>query len=316
MKKLVVSLAISTTVLAASTLWLAREVAAERARIPAASPKVAVTVAGPAQQHSPTPPVPKVEVAAESPAASAGAQAAEQRRSKAPRDYAREFLDDIATPEGRARSLAEGRRNLASAYPPRDMERLGLGGKEYDRFLDLKAEVSFDYGEKMARCAVTPGCDAIPTSSAASAEVEQRLRDALGAEKFDRLRSYEDALVERRAVTHMRGQLPDSAYLSDDVAERLIAALSEERRRYQAQNSTDELAPDGFGTTDGMLYYMAQSTPEESLASAEEFARRMHRQATPILDRRQLAEFDQMQRRLLMGLREQLADEASRKTVP
>jgi hypothetical protein len=197
-----------------------------------------------------------------------------------------------------------------------DMERLGFSHEERERFLDLKAEVTFDYGEKMARCKVTPGCEAMPTSLAANSAAEQRLQDSMGAEKLARLELYEDSIVERRTVTRMRGMLPDNAYLADDVAEKLITALAEERRRYQAQNTANEKGPDGFGTTDGMLFYMAQSMPEESLASAEEYAQRMHRQAAPILQRRQLAEFDEMQRRVLMRLREQLADQASRRQEP
>jgi hypothetical protein len=313
MRKLVITLAISTCTLAASTLWLAREAARERAGNPAAPATDIVAVAVPAQQGGPTPRAP-VEITPAPPSAPATAPAAYPPGVKSPREYAREYLESISTPEGRARLLAESRQMLATTYPPPIVERLGLTRADLDRFLDVKSEAMFAFGETMARCQLSPGCDVPSTGSAASAEAGQRVLDVMGAEKVRALESYEDSVTERRVVARLRGQLPDSAYLSDESSERLVAALAGERRRYQSQNSSPESGPSSIGTLDGQLYYMPLTTSDDMLASAEEYAQRLHRQAAAILDARQLSEFDEMQRRVLLRLREQLAENEAQRT--
>jgi hypothetical protein len=110
-------------------------------------------------------------------------------------------------------------------------------------------------------------------------------------------------------VARLRGNLPESAYLSEQSSEKLIFALAAERRRYQAEHSTPQTGPDGFGTLDGMLFYVRGDDTDESLGSAQAYVNRMHALAGPILTTRQLAEFDEMQRRLLESLRLHLAEQ-------
>jgi hypothetical protein len=313
MRKLIAALSISAVTLAASTLWLRGELAEERASrasappvdpisttLPPPSAKSQEAIASPADRTAPTPLPPP---SPSPPPVQTGPPGIEQQRKSS-----REFLDAIASPEVRERMLAEGRRTLLATYQ-RLAESVGLSPAELRDFIDLQANLNMEFGETMARCVLDPGCDSMGMAPLVSAEARQRRAAFLGEERHARFLAYEDSLGERRAVAQLRGNLPESAYLSEQSSERLISALAAERRRYQAEHSTPLTGPDGFGTTDGTIFYVRGDGASESLESAQAYVKRLHAQAGPILSTRQLAEFDEMQRRLLEGLRGHLAEQ-------
>jgi hypothetical protein len=127
----------------------------------------------------------------------------------------------------------------------------------------------------------------------------------LGPDHMDDFTQYQTSLGEREAVIQLRGRLSDANNLRDSQAEQLVAALSDERARYQREAMQRGTSVSGWGTGQlGMLFYAGDSNSiDERLANAAQYSRRLHDRAATVLSPQQLAVFDQMQKELLAAMK-------------
>jgi hypothetical protein len=94
--------------------------------------------------------------------------------------------------------------------------------------------------------------------------------------------------------------LTDSNFLPEAQAEKLIAALAEERERYSQEAQARGAKVTGWGTNLGMLMYTEDSgIPEQYVVEASQYSQRLRARAASILSPAQLAAYAQMQNELL-----------------
>jgi len=118
-----------------------------------------------------------------------------------------------------------------------------------------------------------------------------------GAEAFTQFRT---SISERDSVVQLRGRLPDSSFLPEAQAEKLIGALAEERTRFSQEAAARGSKTIGWGTSLGMLMYTEDSgLPEQYVVEASQYSQRLRTRAAAILTPTQLAAFAQMQDELL-----------------
>jgi len=223
-----VAFALSSLVLAGTTLYLASELFRIRARTEAHA--AARPAAGEATTIAQTPAVPRENASAIAPPdtsaqevrmqpATSGAEAARVSRL-------RDRLDELNDPAARARQVAELR--TAMAVSVKDSLQLAqLQPNEVELLLDHMAESMVRDRQRMAECNLTPGCDP-------QADREKRLRDglhemeqAVGVDVVARM-NHQDAKLR---VAEFNDALPPGAKLSDATVDALATALAEERRR-------------------------------------------------------------------------------------
>jgi hypothetical protein len=207
----------------------------------------------------------------------------------------RALLED---PDKRAEFLRDAR-NSNQRDMPRLAEHLKLTGDEHARLLDLLAQQQLRHEESLYECALDPGCDPMSVLGDRHAQTDRReIEDLLGAETSQRLTDYRDNFQERRIITQLRGELPDSLRLSDVQGEKLVEALGEERRRiareWQQNGGRD---PAGMGSMYGFVSYSGTvQNVEQFVAEAGELQRRQRERAAQILSAGQLEVFTQRQK--------------------
>jgi hypothetical protein len=204
----------------------------------------------------------------------------------------------LEAPDKRAEFLRDSRKG-SQRDMPRLAEYLKLTSDEYGRLLDLLAQQQLRYQESLYECALDPGCDLMPASGYRHAQTDKReLDELLGPEKAQRFADYGDNSQERRIITQMRGELPDSLRLSDVQTEKLIEVLGEERRRIAKewkQNGGHEAAD--VGNMSGYVSYSGTvQDVEQFVAEASELQRRQRERAAQILNAGQLEIFTQKQK--------------------
>ena len=215
------------------------------------------------------------------------------------------LLAQLADPVKRARLLEESRANIRSTYPW-VAERLKLSPAEYERFVDLQARTNLEVREAYARCTIDPDCNLRDVSKQNYEAQSGPLQDLLGPERMKQFEIYQQSLTERETVLNLRAHLPDQAYLSSELTESLITALAEESQQAQSEAAVAGHSLAGFGMSDGWIYYQQQGTPEQQMQSAEAYVKRMTARAAQVLSGEQLRYFTEMQQNLLANLRGQV----------
>jgi hypothetical protein len=311
MRKLVLALGVSTAAFAASTLYFWRELQVERStpQLVASEPAM-VSAKDTPDQPSPAP---------GSSAAMSQPATVPVARNRPDAETARTEAETDA--EARARSLAQMRavfedplkreemmrvsRDGFRGSFPRLAEHLGLTEDQYTRLVNQLAEHQMHWAERRYRCLLEPGCDEMTAMKGIGAERERELTDILGPENYQQFNEYLDNQQERRAVMRLRGELPDTARLSDAQLEKLIAALGDERRRAQQRWEQSGVEFSSQGTASGTLIVSSTAkTVDERIADAQEFQRLQLERAGQILTATQLQAFRQIQEQDLRQLRQ------------
>ena len=178
-------------------------------------------------------------------------------------------------------------------------ERLKLSDSAFEQFVSLLAEEQLQMQEHWARCAVDSACDP-KNQRNPNIDHSQEYQAMLGPEGAEAFTQFRSSIGERDAVLQLRGRLPDSNFLLEAQAEKLIAALTEERERFSQEAAARGAKMTGWGTTLGMLMYSEDSgLPEQYIVEASQYSQRLRSRAAGILTPAQLSAYAQMQDELL-----------------
>jgi hypothetical protein len=316
-------LSVSTATFAMTTAWLA----AELHRRDTLQPTTALDATAAARASEPSPgragPSPRgsdrkapgsgamTEVAATTAAPSGSAPSSGQAaNSPANGDtitdasviYARQLLARHDDSVQRQVLLEETRSGVRRQFT-RLKEQLKLSDAAYEQLVALVAEQNLQAQERWARCAVDPGCDPKKNPAKPLDDRSQELLALLGGEGLDTFNRFQSTLGERDAVAQFRGRLADSEFLPQSQAERLIAALADERERYSTEQTARGASLTALGTNLGMVWYPEDApTIEARLAEATQYSQRLRARAATVLTPAQLAAYVQMQDELLAQL--------------
>jgi hypothetical protein len=322
MRKTVTILSLTTALFATSTLYLAYRLywttaphqgaAAEQpAAEPAPVPSVGALdpearAAAPGAASTPGPAMPAA-AASGVPAAAASvteADAQTDRERAALKGFAQQWLEKFDDSTQRATLLEEHRLRLRRQYSALK-DKLKMDSATFDQLLTLLAEQQLVPQERYFRCVVNPACDlkefqkrGNPTDDRAS-EI-----NALLGENLDEFNKYRDTIGDRDAVALLRGRLGETNALRDEQAEKLIAALNDERAKFQDEAAQSGATLNGWGTELGMLWFQGDSNSlDQRFADAAAYSQRLRDRAATVLSPQQLAVFVQMQDELLAMMR-------------
>jgi hypothetical protein len=312
MNKAVVTLAISTVILATSTAWLAHELYQRDSAAATAATAAARLAASPGASPSPgMDGAPSPDGSAANATLPVIANTAPPSGSAAPAFPGTKDVDaDPAVPFARqllARYddanqrpvLLEEQRSLMRRQYEKLKERLKLGDTEFEQLVSLLAEEQLQMQVNWARCATDPACDPKnPRNN--STDRAQEYQAMLGAEGAEAFAQFRKSIGERDAVIQLRGRLPDNSFLPESQAEKLIVALTEERERFAQESQARGARMSAFGTQLGMLWYTEDSgLPDQYIAEAAQYSQRLRARAASVLTPAQLAAYVQMQEELL-----------------
>jgi len=315
MRKSTLVLSFTTAVFASSTVYLALELqsrdesSANGSTLAAHRPESASSAA--AAATPPAAPVAPGDFTKKPAAAQAGTgasppSAVKESASKgdllsdATASFARQQLARLNDPVQRAALLDDARATVRRQYA-RLRDRLKLSDAAFEQLVTLMAEKTLQAQEIYVRCAAEPDCNAEENFKRHPVDDHsQELLALLGANDFEALTKYQSSLGERDAVAQLRGRLTETNSIRDDQAEALVAALAEERDRYQKETSARGSQLQGWGTTLGMVFYSGDSNSvEQRLTEASQYSQRLRQRASGVLSPGQLAAFNQMQDELL-----------------
>jgi hypothetical protein len=314
MNKPVVVLSISTALLASSTAYLALELH-RRGGTPTTSsaiPIAATVEAGSTPQPQSTgigaairddSPAPTSMTATSTAAPSARDAAAANAKSRDAQGdpaagFARQMVARYDDPNQRPAMLEEQRSIVRRQYA-KLQERLKLSDAEFSELVAVIAEEQLQLQMNWARCAADPACDTRkpPDHSMDRTQDYQALLGSEGVEAFTQFRK---SIVEREAVIQLRGRLPDTSFLPESQAEKLIMALAEERENFSREATARGAKATSWGTNLGLLLYTEDSgLTEQYIAEATQYSQRLRTRAASVLTPAQLAAYVQMQEELL-----------------
>jgi len=330
MRKLIAVLALSTSALAVTSIYLWNELRDARVQVELlshAGDAVAMPLA-PAMhsQHGADPTAIAPTAAPEATVISPidDAKARQKVQEDGFRDSARQKLLQLADATMRAQMLEEwkeGNTHNKAKYA----RYLGLSEADAERLIDVLADQYLAQSEAFARCTLRPPCDYQPVFRETNAAQQLALTDLLGTEKAQRFEHYMYTGVERNMVSSfLRDKIPAASRLSDERAEQLIDALAEERRLVETTIKQRGFEPFVY-PMEGVVFTFQNSMYEpgntdERLKEAADYNRRIHARAKAILTPQQLAGFEQMQEAAIVGvkywLRQQERDRATRTATP
>jgi hypothetical protein len=212
--------------------------------------------------------------------------------------FARQFLARYDDAMQRPVLLEEQRTTIRRQYE-KLKEQLNLGDSAFEQLVTMLAEEQLQGQEGWARCAVDPACD--PKNRHIDyVDRTQDYQAMLGTEDAEAFLQYRKSIGERDAVINLRGRLTDSNFLPEAQAEKLIAALAEEREKFSKEAEARGAQVKGWGTNLGMLMYTEDSgVPEQYIAEATQYSQRLRARASSILTPAQLAAYTQIQNELL-----------------
>lgn len=219
------------------------------------------------------------------------------------------FLEDIADPARRAELLDQMKLTVRAPLP-RVAQHLGLTDDEADRLFTLLAEQQLQAHERQARCVTQPDCNYRGYAPADAERQQQETNALLGSERHEKFKQFQESMSERQAVTALRSNLPDRAFLNDQRAEELVSALYDERTQFQNEAMQRGTGFSGYGTGSGMLYVGDQGSLDERIAAARRYSERLRGRAAQVLTAEQAKIFNQSQDELLASLREMLRNQA------
>jgi hypothetical protein len=332
MRKLIFLLALSTSVLAVTSIYLWTELRGARGQLELlnrASAEAPMSSARVTQaQHGSGSTAPSaLPTAAPVATPSSPIDEAEARQKMYEEDYrdgARRKLAQLSDPAMRAQLLEEWKEaNLPNR--PKYARYLGISEAAAEKLIDVLADQYLAQSEAYARCTLKPPCNYQAVSRETSAAQQQALIDLLGAEKQQRFEQYQYTNVERQMVEHfLRSKIPAASQLSEEQAEQFIAALADERSLVETEIKQRGFEPFVY-PMEGMVFTFQGNVYEpgntgERLKEAADYNRRIHARAKAILTPQQLAAFEQTQEAAIAGiktwLRQQERDLATRTAVP
>jgi hypothetical protein len=237
------------------------------------------------------------QIPATTSAASASSAAVDSRRDVM-LPFARDFLRQYDDLTQRDMLVNSARKSLESQYAGL-RDRLKLDPATFDRLVSLLAEESLEQQATYFRCLTDPACDSTKTPWTRGRGDE--LLALLGPEGHSEFTRYRDAIPEWQSVVQLRGRLSESNYLRDGDAERLRTALTEARERHAEETRLQGGNLSGWGNGTGMLWYTADGTPQQQLASATQFSHAQRQRAAALLNAEQLRVFAQLQDEMLAG---------------
>jgi hypothetical protein len=315
MNKTVVVLSFSTVILATSTAYLAHELFQRDSgeAVAIAAKAGSAPAPGMSPSHS-SPGLPDMgsgdglpahnalPVSRESaPPADAAAPADSKPRSaqtEAVALFARQLLARYDDDNQRPVLLDEHRSVIRGQYE-KLKERLKLSDSDFAQLVTLIAEEQLQMQVSWARCAVDPACD---TKNPPNPNIDrtQEYQAMLGTDGVEAFTEFRKSIGERDAVIQLRGRLPDSSFLPESQAERLIAALTDERERFSQEATARGAKTTGWGTSLGVLWYTEDSgLTEQYIIEATQYSQRLRTRAASVLTPAQLAAYHQMQDELL-----------------
>jgi hypothetical protein len=314
MNKPVVALSISTALLASSTAYLAFELhrrdttlalaaatpvaAAAEPRSSSASSRGADIGAireGASARTSMTPTASVTATARDATTATARSRDAQTELAAG---FARQMVARYDDPNQRPAMLEEQRSTIRRQYE-KLKERLKLSDSEFAQLVTVMAEDQLLAQMNWARCAADPACD---LRKLANQHVDRTLeyQAMLGSEGAEAFTEFSKSIGERDAVSQLRGRLSDNSLLPESQAEKLIAALAEERERFTKEAESRGANAKGWGTNLGVLWYTDDSgVPDQYIAEATQYSQRLRARAASVLTPAQLAAYVQMQEELL-----------------
>lgn len=225
------------------------------------------------------------------------------------------FLEEIADPARRAELLEQTKLSVRGPLP-RVAQHLGITDEEADRLFTLLAEQQLQAHERQARCVTQPDCNYRGFTPADADTQQQEMSALLGPEKLQKFRQFQESASERQTVATLRSNLSDSAFLNEQRAEELVAALHDERTRFQNEAQQRGTGFSGYGTGSGMLYIDDRGTLDERVAAARRYSDRLRERASQVLTPEQAKSFNQMQDELLANLREMLRNQDQQASQP
>jgi hypothetical protein len=225
------------------------------------------------------------------------------------------FLEDVSDPARRAELLNQTKLSVRAPLP-RVAQHLDLTDEEADRMFTLLAEQQLQAHERQARCVTQPDCNYRGYSSADAETQQQEMTSLIGQEKHEKFKQFQESMSERQAVTALRSNLSDRAFLNDQRAEELVSALHDERTQFQNEALQRGTGFSGYGTGSGMLFVGDQGSLDERVAAARRYSERLRERAAQILTAEQAKGFDQMQDELLANLREMLRNQDQQASQP
>lgn len=218
------------------------------------------------------------------------------------------FLEEIADPARRAELLEQTKLSVRAPLP-RVAQHLGLTDEEADLLFTLMAEQQLQAHERQARCVTEPDCNYRGYAPADADRQQQEMNALLGPERHEKFRQFQESMGERQAVSALRSNLSDRAFLNDQRAEELVSALADERTRFQNEALQRGTGFSGYGSGSGMLFVGDQGSLDERVAAARRYSERLRERAAQVLTAEQAKGFNQMQDELLANLREMLRNQ-------
>jgi hypothetical protein len=152
-------------------------------------------------------------------------------------------------------------------------KQIQVSAQEAEALVLLLAEQQLRANARLAECAAEPSCNQMDSATVEARRQREDLVAYLGPEKYQRYEQYTDSLQERREVKQLQSRLPSQDALSEDRAERLIAALADERRETVATAEANGQHVEGVMTVSSTLWGRSArdgATPEARLESATE----------------------------------------------
>ena len=314
MHKLIAILALSTSVLAVTSIYLwielrdARDQMETLREASAATPSSLATQA----QHraDPVASAATSQAAAQADMSTSPGKNAEARQKlieEEYRDSSRRLLTQLSDPAMRAEMVEEWKEaNLPNKA--KYVRYLGISEGDAERLIDVLAEQNFLQSELFARCSLQPRCDFQALSRQSNAAKQLAITDLLGAATQQRFEQYTYTSVERNMVSSfLRDKIPAASQLSDEQAEQLISALADERKVVETEVKQRGLEPFNF-PVEGVAFTFQESVfapgnTSERLKEAAEYNRRIHARAKAMLTSQQLAAFEEMQERAIVSLK-------------
>lgn len=313
MRKLIAFLALSTSALAVTSIYLWTEL--REARDMAASPNRPATTTSlqgaPATQSqhgadAASPPNTSSQGAATS--TDVGAQERQRLLEEDFRNASRRALAQLSDPTMRAQILEEWKEaNLPNK--PKYVRYLGISEAEAERLIDVLADGELARREAFARCALQQPCDYNVISRETSEAQQTALSALLGAEKLERFEQYTYSGIERQMVAQfLRDKIPAGSQLSEGQSEQFVSALADERRAVEAEIKQRGLEPfsypmEGVAFTFQSNPFVEDVNSGELLKEAADYNRRIHARAKSILTPQQLTAFEQMQEAAIVGIK-------------
>jgi len=302
-KVLVVVLSLAAAGFAASTVYLAKRLHDVRSGVQSESAIVdgdaPALVREPSRSGAPPEVSAAPTVEADRPvtaSSTAASEPADSRSKQIQREMAAAFMKRYQDPAGRAEMLADEKASLRRVNR-RLAEVTGLSEDEAAQLFELLARHQLETSAAMHACSLDTLCDMgtlhFPEQQRQAAEVAA----LFGPDRFRKYEQFQASKAERQVVDELRRRVIDTAALPHSEAEKLIAALWEEKRQFIADARQRGVRITSMNTGVGTAIMNADEQGRPRGLAAPEMAElqgRMRARAASMLSPEQLKEFERL----------------------